>query len=210
MKKNLKKLSALALALILTSSLSASAFAADISANDAKSIALSHAGYKETEVVHIKAELDYEGASKVYDVDFLVKNADGSYLDYDYEISADGKIRKYDVEREGKANGSSSNKVIAPTAKNNADIGAEAAKNAALAHFGVKSEDVKFISVKKDYDDGIYVYEIEFCKPYDVKYSCDVIAASGAVKDVEKDVSRNIFDKIELFFEVLFFQLFNR
>ena len=44
MKKNLKKLSSLALAFALVFSLSVSAFAADVSADKAKEIALAKAG----------------------------------------------------------------------------------------------------------------------------------------------------------------------
>ena len=43
----------------------------------------------------------------------------------------------------------------------------------------------------------------------EVKYSCEV-HSNGAVRDVDKDYARGIFEKVELFFEVLFYNLFNR
>lgn len=204
MKKNFKKLSSLALALLLVFSLSVSAFAADISADNAKSIALKDAGYAQSKVSGLYAELDYDNGVKLYDVSFYVKQGDGSYLEYDYEVrAADGKILKKEVDKEG-------SKQAAEKADNSKDIGRAKAKEAALAHFGLKAEDVKFLEARKDYDDGVQVYEFEFCKPYSVKYSCEVVASSGKVRDAEKEAVRGFGDKLELFFEVLFRNLFNR
>ncbi|MBQ7295438.1 MAG: PepSY domain-containing protein [Clostridia bacterium] len=199
MKKNFKKLSSLALSLLLVFSLSLSAFAADISAQQAKEIALGDAGYKEADVAYIRAGVDYENGVKEYDVEFLVKNAD-AYLEYDYEVrAADGKIlsKDRDVEK------------LNPDVVLSGDIGKEAALEAAYAAFGFSAEDVKLLKAEKDRDDGVVYYEVEFIKNYDCKYSCDVIAASGKVVDKEQDISRNFFDKVELFFEALFAQLFS-
>ncbi len=198
MKKNLKKLSSLALSLLLIFSLSLSAFAADISAEQAKAIALADAGYKQADVAYIRAGVDYDNGVKEYDVEFLVKNAD-AYLEYDYEVrAADGKIlsKDRDVEK------------INASAVGSGDIGKDAAVEAAYAAFGFSAAEVKLIKAQKDRDDGVVVYEVEYAKGYDCKYSVEVLAASGKVIDKERDVSRNFFDKVELFFEVLFAQLF--
>ena len=198
MKKNFKKLSSLALSLLLIFSLSLSAFAADISAEQAKAIALADAGYKQADVAYIRAGVDYDNGVKEYDVEFLVKNAD-AYLEYDYEVRvADGKIlsKDRDVEK------------INASAVGSGDIGKDAAVEAAYAAFGFSAAEVKLIKVQKDRDDGVVVYEVEYAKGYDCKYSVEVLAASGKVIDKERDVSRNFFDKVELFFEVLFAQLF--
>ena len=198
MKKNFKKLSSLALSLLLIFSLSLSAFAADISAEQAKAIALADAGYKQADVAYIRAGVDYDNGVKEYDVEFLVKNAD-AYLEYDYEVrAADGKIlsKDRDVEK------------INASAVGSGDIGKDAAVEAAYAAFGFSAAEVKLIKAHKDRDDGVVVYDIEFAQGYDCKYSVEVLAASGKVIDKERDVSRNFFDKVELFFEVLFAQLF--
>lgn len=91
-----------------------------------------------------------------------------------------------------------------------ADVSVKDAKAIAADYFNVKQSDVKFLEVKKDYDDGREVYELEFCKPYSVKYSCEVVVSSGRVVDAEKEVVRGFGEKLELFFEVLFKSLFNR
>lgn len=210
MKKNLKKLSSLSLVLALVFSLSVSAFAADISADKAKEIALGKAGYAASEVVNLRAKLDYDDGLKLYEVSFLVPQADGSYLEYDYDIGAsNGKVYDYDVDREGRANVKAEPKAEVKNVVNGGDIGLAEAKKAALAHFGVKGSEVKFYEARREYDDGVLVYDLAFAKGYDVKYSCEVVAANGFVKDAEKEAVRG-FDVIELFFEILFFSLFKR
>ena len=210
MKKNLKKLSSLSLVLALVFSLSVSAFAADISADRAKEIALGKAGYAASEVVNLRAKLDYDDGLKLYEVSFLVPQADGSYLEYDYDIGAsNGKVYDYDVDREGRANVKAEPKAEVKNVVNGGDIGLAEAKKAALAHFGVKESEVKFYEARREYDDGVLVYDLAFAKGYDVKYSCEVVAANGFVKDAEKEAVRG-FDVIELFFEILFFSLFKR
>ncbi len=204
MKKNLKKLSSIALASVLVLVLSVTALAADISSGRAQEIALADAGFTASQVSYLTVKTDYENGKKVFDVSFVAFNADGSFTEYDYEVrAADGKITERDVDLErGKSN-------QVPVNSSN-DIGAEQAKRIALEHFGVKAEDVKFLQVQKDYDDGRTVYEIEFCKPYSEKYSCEVAANNGLVRDAEREAVRGLFDKLELFFEVLICAILGR
>ena len=211
MKKNLKKLSSLSLVLALVFSLSVSAFAADVSADRAKEIALGKAGVAAEDVLNLRAKLDYDDGLKLYEVSFLVPQADGSYLEYDYDIgAANGKVYDYDVDKEGRANAEAKPKAEVKNVANGGDIGLAEAKKAALAHFGVSEAEVKFVEAKKDYDDGVLVYDFGFAKGYEVKYSCEVVAANGLVKDAEREVVRGFFDKVELFFEVLVYALLNR
>lgn len=208
MKKNLKKLSSLALALLVVFSLSLSAFAADISAEGAKVIALNDAGYKVSEVSYLKAVLEYDDGVKYYDVSFYVKAADGSYLEYDYDVRvSDGKILEKDFDRENVKNNVPANNNA--SANNGSDVSLAQAKELALAYFGLNQSEVKFLKAAKDYDDGRAVYDVEFCVNYEVKYSCEV-GVNGVVRDAEKEAARGFFDKLELFFEALFYNLFNR
>lgn len=63
-----------------------------ISEEKAKSIALNHAGLKESEVKFLHVELDYDDGVLRYEVDFR----QGNY-EYDYDIDANtGKILSYD------------------------------------------------------------------------------------------------------------------
>ncbi len=198
MKKTLKKTLTLALAILTVFALSLTAFAADITADQAKEIALQNAGYSAEQVVGLIAYPDYENGVKIYDVNFTVKNADGSYLEFDYDIAAaDGKIvkKETDIER------------LPIPSDSEADIGVDAAKQIAVSAFGFGIGDVQFIEARREYDDGVLIYDIDFRKDYDAKYSVEIVAADGRVIDKDEDISRNIFDKIELFFEVLLAQI---
>ena len=131
MKKNLKKLSSLALAFALVFSLSASAFAADVSADKAKEVALAKAGVAAEDVLNLRAEVDYDDGLKFYDVSFLVPQADGSYLEYEVEVgAANGKVYDYDVDREGRAKAKAEPKA---EAKPKAAVKVESGKDVGLA-----------------------------------------------------------------------------
>lgn len=212
MKKNLKKLSSLALAFALVFSLSVSAFASDVSADKAKEVALAKAGVAAEDVLNLRAKLDYDDGLKFYDVSFLVPQADGSYLEYEVEVgAANGKVYDYDVEREGRAKVKAEAKPkAAAKVDGSKDVGLAEAKKAALAHFGVNEAEVKFYEARKDYDDGVQVYEFGFAKGYEVKYSCEVVAANGLVRDAEREPVRGFGDKVELFFDLLLHALLNR
>ncbi len=65
-----------------------------IAVEEAKTIALNHAGFLASEVTFIKTELDNDGLRITYDIEFR-----NSLTEYEYEIDAEtGKILKYDVE----------------------------------------------------------------------------------------------------------------
>lgn len=67
---------------------------AEISADKAKEIALSHAAVAAADAAYIKAELDYDDGRLIYDIEFVAKN-----IEYEYEIDAgSGKIIDFDKE----------------------------------------------------------------------------------------------------------------
>lgn len=97
----MKKILSSALALVLVFTLSLTAFAADITKAEAQEIALRDAGYSASDVLFLKSKIDRDDGRTEYDVEFSVKNSDGSYTDYDYEISSSGRVlsRDKDIER---------------------------------------------------------------------------------------------------------------
>ncbi|MCD7711311.1 MAG: PepSY domain-containing protein [Firmicutes bacterium] len=65
-----------------------------ISVDEAKAIALSHAGYSASQVTFSKAKLDKDDGVTVYEIEFYVGN-----IEYEYEINAaTGAILEYDSE----------------------------------------------------------------------------------------------------------------
>ena len=147
--------------------------AKQITADDAKRIALAHAKLAEKDVTFVKVELELEDNNRYeYDVDFYSRN-----VEYDYEIDAvSGAILSADRDIE--------NYVIptqpSTTATNtqSSEISVERAKQIALSHAGVGS--ARFKKAKLDYENGIKVYEIEF-KVGNLEYEYDINVSNGAI-----------------------------
>lgn len=136
---------------------------APISLDEAKAIALADAGL--TEATFTKAKLDREDNRDVYDIEFY----SGS-TEYEYEIDVHGgTILKKDAEY------TDSKKVV-----QGQDIGLDAAKEAAVKDAGLNYGDVSFVKAKKDTDDGISVYEIDFILG-NVEYEYEINASTGKI-----------------------------
>lgn len=138
----------------------------------AKEIALADAGLTYSNVTFFRVELEWDDGKPEYEVEFYSGNKE-----YDYEIDAvTGTIRSrdYDVE----------NYTIPSTSTN--DIGAEAAKSAALKHAGVSASNATFVQVERDWDDGRLVYEVEFYAG-GKEYDYEIAAADGKVLSYDYD-----------------------
>lgn len=70
--------------------------------------------------------------------------------------------------------------VPAATPAQGGDIGLEAAKEAALQHAGLGTQEVTFVKEELDYDDGVAEYDIEFVTPT-TKYEYEVRASDGNI-----------------------------
>ena len=138
----------------------------------AKEIALADAGLTYSNVTFFRVELEWDDGKPEYEVEFYSGNKE-----YDYEIDAvTGTIRSrdYDVE----------NYTIPSTSTT--DIGAEAAKSAALKHAGVSASNATFVQVERDWDDGRLVYEVEFYAG-GKEYDYEIAAADGKVLSYDYD-----------------------
>ncbi len=69
----------------------------------------------------------------------------------------------------------------------NGDIGQDAALALALAHAGLTEEELAGCRIRKDYDDGRQVYEVEFWQE-NAEYEYEVDAVTGEVIKYDKDV----------------------
>lgn len=85
-----------------------------------------------------------------------------------------------------------SNKVI--TSNNNLDntsnISLERAKEIALEHAGLDSDEVTFIKLNKEFDDGIQKYEIEFYSN-GKEYDYEINAYNGQIIKYDYDMENN-------------------
>ena len=72
-------------------------------------------------------------------------------------------------------------------------IGETKAKEIAFDHAGVKENDVKFLKVKFERDDGRYVYDIDFYKGY-VEYDYEINAESGKIISYDNDIEDDLFE----------------
>ncbi len=156
----------------------ASASTTDIGEAKAKSVALSHAGISESSTSYIYAKKDWDDGRWVYDVEFW---ADGK--EYDYEILAsNGTILSYDYDAEYQWSGSTGTGSTSSTA----DIGEAKAKSVALSHAGISESDTSYIYAKKDWDDGRWVYDVEFWAD-GKEYDYEILASDGTILSYDYD-----------------------
>lgn len=143
--------------------------AGDVGLEAAKSAALKHAGL--STAVFTKAERDYDDGRLEYELEFHTDSAA-------YEVTVDAATgRVLDYEKENLRGGTGST-----------DIGAQAAKAAALKHAGLSESQVRELQAEWDSENGRAVYEVEF-KSGGMEYDYVIDAATGAVLDheVERD-----------------------
>lgn len=140
-----------------------------ISEDEAKQIAIQHAGI--TQAAFKKVKCDKDDGKIVYEIEFYAANNE-----YEYEIDGySGKILDYDVDTYN--TGISDNNI-----KN--IISESEAKKIALQHAGVSQ--ATFTEVKCDRDDGTIVYEIEFYTGNN-EYEYEIDGYSGKILSFDLD-----------------------
>ncbi len=133
----------------------------DIGMEAAKSAALKHAGLSTADFT--KAERDYDDGRWEYELEFHTDSAA-------YEVTVDaatGRVLDYEKENLRGSTGGT-------------DIGAQAAKSAALRHAGLSEGQVQELQVEWDSEHGRAVYEVEF-KSGGMEYEYVIDAATGSV-----------------------------
>ena len=175
---------------------------AQITADEAKQIALSSVGVSTEKATFERAVYD-EG---FYEVDFYTESNE-----YDFEIDANsGAIIEREVSQrnlaqffgndqpsvEPSVNTEPATQATEPATESHAQshndddvIGVDSAKSIALNHAGVS--DASFTKAYLDYDDGIRVYDIEFTSG-NKEYDYEINAHTGAI--IEQDIDRLDYD----------------
>ena len=156
----------------------------ELTAEEAKELALQHAGLNAADVTRLSVEYDRDDGLAHYDIDFQY----GDY-DYDYEVDAKtGKILKnekeYDPVKQPAASTQESQQPT--TTKPSVKLTKADAKQIALEHAGLKESEVTHLQVELDRDDGVYLYEVEF-KKGGFEYSYEIHADSGKILDADKE-----------------------
>ena len=147
--------------------------AEQITQEQAREIALSHAGLAEASFY--RTELEWEDGRQVYEVEFW---ADGT--EYDYEIDAvTGEIRSYDYDIE---------RFSPPESGAETLIGEDEARDIALRDSGVSEHQAQRLQIRLERDDGRQIYEVEF-RVGQTEYDYDIDALTGEIRsrDVDRD-----------------------
>ena len=160
--------------------------AGEITVEEAKTIALNHAGLTADAVTFVQAKQDYDDGRLVYEIEFVTTSNNG-YLEYDYEIdAATGSILSYDYDAESYTPQPTT---TTPSTATGALIDEATAKLTAVNQVpGASTSDI--CEWKLDYDDGRWEYEGKIIyNQMEFEFTLD--AATGAV--IEWDVE-SIYD----------------
>lgn len=150
-----------------------------IDLEEAKSIALRHAGLNETDVVFTEAKLDRDNGRDEYDIEFTAGG-----VEYEYEIDAgSGSVLGFSSESVSE---NRTDTEVSSSVGTSEQITLDEAKAIALEHAGVAADRVIFTKTELDYDDGTAEYEIEF-KANGLEYEYTINALTGKIIEYEID-----------------------
>lgn len=149
-------------------------------------VALQDAGFKAENVSNLSAHYDTEDGTSVYEVSFTANG-----FEYEYIIKAsNGKILEADRDAV-KVSAPKDTKTEQPakseTTSSGDGISLKEAKNIALKHAGISSSEATFVKAKKDYEDGIQVYEIDFYSG-NTEYDYELRVSNGEIISYDKDI----------------------
>jgi uncharacterized membrane protein YkoI len=151
----------------------------NVSLEQAKSIALRHAGKEADEVRIIKESTDRDDGLVSYDIEFYSTD-DGNK--FEYEISAyTGEVISFETDFNNRYSGSE-------RGETKERITWDSARSLALSKAGVKESEVRGFELELDYDDGILVYEGSFNVGW-TEYDFEINASTGSFVSwsVERD-----------------------
>ena len=145
-----------------------------IGRSEAERIAREYAGVGDTTAVVCEVDAELDERTPHYEVELKL-----SIGEFEYAVDAyTGQVLRGQA---GILAGAGDSGVLSP-----ADIGAEAAKAAALRHAGVSAGQVYSIWAKRDYDDGRLEYEVEFWVGT-TEWDITVDGSSGAILEQKRE-----------------------
>lgn len=166
-----------------------------ISTVNAKTAALEHAGLSSDEVTFTAAELTERNGQEYYAIDFTTKDEQ-----YNYDIDAltgavinahssgeDNNTSEPAATTEAATTSTSQEETTTSSKKEDTVIGKDKAKAIALSHANLKENQVTFVKVGIDWDDGKQVYDVEFYSKDYTEYDYDIDAYTGEVLSYDHD-----------------------
>lgn len=160
-----------------TGGTSSSGTTGGISADKARSIALTDAGISESDALGLRVKQDWDDGVALYEVEF---RSGGAEYEYDIRLS-DGAILK------SKRDADNNYTYFAASSGSGALIGEAAAKTAALQHAGVSESQTSYLSCQLEYDDGrLECYEVEF-RSGSTEYEYEIGPYDGAIWKAERE-----------------------
>ena len=173
-----------------------------LTAEEAEGIALAHAELSAADVVFSRTEYDIENRVPVWEVEFrfgdqeydcVIHAQSGEVLTFDSDVEPKAPTeQKRKAESEKPKTDKPQTTTVPSAPKQTAETPAQGltedqAIAAALAHAGLKKDDISGLRAKRDRDDGIPVYEIEFRHGW-VEYEYEIHAGNGTILEWDKEI----------------------
>ena len=153
-----------------------------IGENQAREVALSHAGLSADAVTAYQHHMDHEHNTMIYEIEFHCQG-----FEYDYEIDAyTGAILKHEKDQDDDYIPPQTDSSQQPSDGSGSYIGEAQAKEIALSHAGVSVEAIYNYEFDLDDDDGIVIYELEF-ETESCEYEYEIHAVDGSILKYEWD-----------------------
>ena len=152
-----------------------------IGEDEAKAAALTASGVAQDNATFTKTQLEKDDGKTYYEIEFT--DADG--VRYEYDIDAvTGTVIAYESEKKGTAKTQSGQTTTAASG----EIDEATAKQTALDDAGLTADQVTFVKVERERDDGVTKYEVEFyAKDTYTEYDYEINAQTGAILVMDAD-----------------------
>jgi len=169
------------------------ALAAGTGLEDAKRTALETVGVTEDQVIFKKAAQDLDDGRKIYEIDFFVPHE----VKYEFDIDANtGRILDQDMDLWEADDDMEYADLMKNTGKSTTKAAGEIselqAKTIAVKDAGLAMNAVTFTKCKRDFDDGMEQYEIEFRTADFCEYDYDISVKNGRI--ISRDFDYADFD----------------
>lgn len=165
MKKRIALLTTALLTGAVLAAFSMNAYGAQITEDEAKTIALDDAGLTEEETGSIRVAAESDDGKQLLEVSFVTQN----YEEYEYEILAENGLI-YGASYEYKT-----------ALAGDGAMTLEQAQEAAAVHAGELADEVTFTKTKTEKDDGRTIHEIEFRTQDEKEFDYEIDADTGAI-----------------------------